>query len=65
MDLEMSCSERYAASIKQFEGAFDELTKRTLEALSAFFGKLRELEAQYHENVVNAALEILEQVMSS
>ena len=60
MDLEISSSERYAESIKAFESNYDELTKRTLEQMAAFFGKLRDLESEYHEKIINLGTEALE-----
>lgn len=62
MDNEVSSSERYAESIATFDAAYDELTKRTLETTSAFFGRLRDMEAAYHERVVAACAELLEKV---
>jgi len=62
MDLEISSSERYAESISAFESAFDELTKKTLEVISNYFGKLRSMEAAYHERLVVGATELLEKV---
>jgi len=64
MDLEVSQSERYAESISTFESAYDELTKRTLEALQTYCGKLRDLESAYHERLVAAGSELLERVAS-
>jgi len=60
MDLEMAQVECYAESITQFESAYDELSKRTQESTAAFFGRMRELEAAYHERVIGAAGELLE-----
>jgi len=65
MDLEISSSERYAETIKAFESNFDELTKRTLECMATFFGKLRDLEAEYHEKLINLGMEALEKVAAS
>jgi len=62
MDLEVSESERYAESISTFESSYDELTKRTFECLQVYFGKLRDLEAAYHEKVIAAGSELLERV---
>jgi len=62
MDLEVSSSERYAESISAFESAYDELTKKTIEQTGIFFGKLRDLEAAYHERLVAGAAELLEKV---
>ena len=62
MDLEVSSSERYAGSISAFEGAYDELTKRTLEVTQNFFGKLRDMESAYHERLIGAGTELLEKV---
>ena len=64
MDLEVSSSERYAEAISKFESSFDELSKRTQEELQVFTGKLRELEAAYHERVIAACTELLERVAS-
>jgi len=62
MDNEVSASERYAESIATFDAAYDELIKRTLETTSAFFGRLRDMEAAYHERIVTACAELLEKV---
>jgi len=65
LDMEMSQSERYAESIKAFESAYDDLVKRTLEGTGAFFGRLRDFEAEYHEKLLSAAAEVLERVIGS
>ncbi|KAL1499335.1 hypothetical protein AB1Y20_011542 [Prymnesium parvum] len=65
MGLEITQAERYAETIKTFEGSYDELTKRTLEQTQALFGRLREMESEYHEKIINAGLEVLERVASS
>jgi hypothetical protein len=64
MDQEVSQSERYAQSISTFESTHDELTKRTLELLQGYFGKLRDAESAYHERLVAAGSELLERVAS-
>jgi hypothetical protein len=62
MDLEVSSSERYAESISSFEGAYDELAKRTVEVTQTFFGRLRDMETGYHERLIAAGSELLEKM---
>lgn len=60
MDLEVSGSERNAQSISLFEAAYDELSKRSLERIAAFFTRTRELEAQFAEQLHAAVAELLD-----
>lgn len=62
MDLEVSASERYSECIFLFESQYEELTKGTLETMAAFFSKLRDMEAEYHDKLTNLASEALEKV---
>jgi len=60
MDLEMAQVERYAESISAFESSLDELSKKTQEATTNFFQKLREIESGYQERMIGAVGELLE-----
>jgi len=65
MDLEISASERYAESILAFENSYDELTKRTLDAVAAFFARLRDMESEYHDKLTTLGSDTLEKVATS
>lgn len=65
MDLEMAQVEAYQTTISAFEANYDGLTKRAQETLAVFFGKLRDLEAAYHERQGVAAAELLERVTAN
>lgn len=38
------------------------MSKRTIELTQVFFGKLRDLEAAYHERVISASAQLLDKV---
>ena len=60
MDIEMLQGERCSEGIQKFEITCDELSKKSLEMITAFFNRVREVESQFQEGFLSATAELLD-----